>query len=78
MRNLPDIKLNDLRQALPTLTEIKSGIPGIPYMRGKQPDLIQVLGPDGKPVPDKGILVDMKDKLENGWTLAWQNRSRCI
>ena len=70
MNNIPDIKLNDLKQAMPVMMDITSKLPNMPggipgFMRGKQPDLIQPLGPDGKPVPDKGILMDMKDRLEN-------------
>ena len=75
MNNIPDINLNKLRQAMPVMMEIKSKLPNMPvggipgFMRGKQPDLIQPLGPDGKPVPDKGVLRnfvgDMKDRLEN-------------
>ncbi len=78
MNNIPDISLNDLKQAVPTLTEIKSAIP---YMRGKQPDLIVTLGPDGKPMPDRppmgdgkqppmgdnndGFVTRMRDRLRN-------------
>ncbi len=73
MNNIPDINLNKLREAMPVMMEIKSKLPNMPgipgFMRGKQPDLIQPLGPDGKPVPDKGVLRnfagDMKDRLEN-------------
>jgi len=70
MANIPRIPLSELRNALPTLTEIKSNIP-IPFIRGAKPDLIEVLGPDGKPTDDRKSMKDRKflpsrDELKEG------------
>ena len=59
LANIPRIPLSELRNALPTLTEIKSNIP-IPFIRGDKPDLIQVLGPDGQPMKEGKTMKDRK------------------
>jgi hypothetical protein len=56
---LPNIDTQDLREAMPVMMDIKRSIPRIPqlpFMRRNPPDLVVPLGPDGFPVPDRGII----------------------